>query len=74
MDKRTHQNWQNRPYVFLFPAAENYVILANSTYITENLLSLGHPAQLNTVTVRVEHGLVFIPVHRVQFLNKVLNL
>lgn len=43
----------------------------NSTYITEDLLSLGHPAQLRTVAVRVEQGLLYIPVLSVTFLNKV---
>lgn len=45
----------------------------NSTYITEDLLSLGHPAQLRAVAVRIEVGLLFIPVLRVKFLNKVLS-
>lgn len=40
-----------------------------NTHITEDLLSLGHPAQLGAVVVREEHGLLLIPVLSVQFLN-----
>lgn len=43
------------------------------TYITEDLLSFGHPAQLRAVAVRVEHGLVFIPVLGVEFLQQQQN-
>lgn len=45
--------------------------MVSSTYITEDLLSLGHPAQLWAVAVRVQHGLLFIPRLRVEFLDKV---
>lgn len=53
-------------FIFFFA-----VLSVNSTYITEDLLSLGHPAQLRAVAVRVEQGLLFIPVLSVTFLNKV---
>lgn len=43
------------------------------TYITEDLLSFGHPAQLRAVAVRVEHSLVFIPVLGVEFLQQQQN-
>lgn len=58
-------------HVFSFSADENWMSSVNFTYIAEDLLSLGHPAQLRAVTVRVELGLVLIPVFSVKFLNKV---
>lgn len=40
------------------------------TYITEDLLSFSHSAQLWAVAVWVEHGLFFIPVLSVEFLQQ----
>lgn len=40
------------------------------TYITEDLLSFGHSAQLRAVAVWVEHGLLFIPVLSIEFLQQ----
>ena len=41
-----------------------------STYITQGLLSLGHPAKLGAVAVREERGLLQVPVLSVQFLKR----
>ena len=39
------------------------------TYVTQSLLSLGHPAKLGAVAVREERGLLQVPVLSVQFLH-----
>lgn len=60
--------WQ---HWFSFNSVENWVLIIYSAYITEGLLSLGHPAQFWAVTVRAEQGLLVLPGLRVKFLNKV---
>lgn len=57
-------------YLFFFNKVSRWTLC---TYITEDLLSFGHPAQLRAVAVRVEHGLVFIPVLGVEFLQQQQN-
>lgn len=68
----TFQNIFDYAVVFLF-SRYGFQVDSLCTYITEDLLSFGHPAQLRAVTVRVEHGLVFIPVLGVEFLQRQQN-
>lgn len=48
-----------------------FLHLKDVAYVTEGLLSLGHPLQLRAVGVRKEHGLFIFPVQSVIFLNRV---